>query len=361
MTRRKQLLFCFLLLVGRGSVPSYVVAFGTSNRLVDSASQRLRRELSNKNENESYHTNGHSHPSHRPSRSKNIRRREILATIFRWGFVPTLAGFPVPARAKKDPCVDGAIVAEEQVLGAYQQECFLLPERVVRLKSINSDVTIEQGLATSGSKSVVTGRTGVAVWNSCLLLTRFLDSVGRDLVAGKTVFELGCGAGLASIAVAKLGARHVVASDGNAEIVELAKANVARNDLTDVVETVELRWGSLDATDYFDSADIVVGSDLTYNAGTWKLLGETLSCVLKPGGIFIYATLGHSGFNPASEIGGFLAVTQSEGLTELVEASRQWPLRRSAEKILEECLSTNEKAIIDSTGGARVILLQKII
>eukprot|EP00978_Attheya_sp_CCMP212_P024588 scaffold77505_cov52-Attheya_sp.AAC.2 len=130
-------------------------------------------------------------------------------------------------------CRNGAIAAEGAVPGAYQQVCMALPERTIQLKSCGESVTIAQGSSLSGgSSSSVTGRTGVAVWNSCLLLVRFLDMGGsaNKLWKDKVVWELGCGTALASIVAAKLGARRVVATNGaisssNDDILALAKSN----------------------------------------------------------------------------------------------------------------------------------------
>lgn len=143
----------------------------------------------------------------------------------------------------------------------------------------------------------------VAVWNSGILLFRLLDALnGRfpGLLRDKTVMELGCGAGLSSIAASRLGARRVVATDANAEVLELARRNVERNidrggggggDVGSgepAVTTASLQWGIMDAAEYEGVAEVVIGSDLTYNSGSWLALSETMATILKPGGIVIY-------------------------------------------------------------------------
>lgn len=206
------------------------------------------------------------------------------------------------------------------------------------------------------------GRTGVAVWNSCLLLTRLLDALTRQSPSwldNKTVVELGCGAGLASISAAKLGASQVLATDGNSDVVELAKQNVNRNQVGERMEATTLQWGFLDAVDYADIADVVIGSDLTYNSGSWRVLAETLSTILKPGGIVLYLTPGHAGFNVDGEINGFLSVVQSEGFEIVGEGSSVPPPFQNLSRTLLQCLSPQEKSVLDATGGARVILLRK--
>lgn len=208
------------------------------------------------------------------------------------------------------------------------------------------------------------GRTGVAVWNSGLLMTRLLDALttqSPSWLKHKTVIELGCGTGLASITAAKLGALQVLATDGNADVVALAKDNILRNQVDNVAEATMLQWGFFDALDYADSADVVIGSDLTYNSGSWRVLTETLSTILKPGGMVLYLTLGHAGFNVDGELNGFLSVVQSEGLVLVGETSNPPAPFQNLSQTLFQCISPQERAVIDATGGARLVLLQKPI
>ena len=131
----------------------------------------------------------------------------------------------------------------------------------------------------------------VAVWNSGILLLRLLDKLSisnPSIFKDKSMLELGCGVALSSIACAKFGASSVLATDANPEVLDLAKRNIERNNAASVVNAVALQWGLLDATEYESSADIVVGSDLTYNSGSWVQLAETMDTVLKPEGIVIY-------------------------------------------------------------------------
>lgn len=209
--------------------------------------------------------------------------------------------------------------------------------------------------------NVGAGRTGVAVWNSCLLLTRLLDTLTRQdssWLKDKTVVELGSGAALASIAAAKLGAKQVLATDGNPNVVELANRNIQRNQVEDKVEATTLQWSFLDAVDYVDVADVVIGSDLTYNSGTWRVLAETFSTILKPGGVVLYLTLGHAGFNVEGELNGFLSVVQSEGLELVGESDAASPFQMLS-KSLAQCISTKEQSVLDATGGVRVVVLRK--
>ena len=266
-------------------------------------------------------------------------------------------------------CDDGGIVAENSVPGAYQQICMSLQKRSIRLKSTGESVSILQGTGEDGpsggnSKGSLSGRTGVALWNSGILLTRLLDELAgkeRGIFKGKTVLELGCGTAMASIAASKLGANYVITTDGNEEVVALAKANLELNDINRG-QAAYLKWGSLDAVDFYDTADIVIGSDLTYNSGSWGGLAETFESILKPNGIVIYSTLGHSGFSLEGELGGFLTLVESKGTLEVIkEGSKSWPFPSvaSLDQLLYASLTSKEKEVVASTGGFKSIILKK--
>lgn len=70
---------------------------------------------------------------------------------------------------------------------------------------------------------------GLQVWRGALLLSDFLLHGGKTLLGGRTVLELGAGAGLTSI-VAAMFAHEVVSTDiDTEEILELIWANKKRN------------------------------------------------------------------------------------------------------------------------------------
>jgi SAM-dependent methyltransferase len=173
--------------------------------------------------------------------------------------------------------------------------------------------------------------------------------------------ELGCGTGLASIAACKLGAARVLATDGNPDVIDLARQNAKKNGVT--MECHVLQWGLLNAMDYVETMDLVIASDLTYNSGTWRALAETICTVLKPnGGMCLYLTLGHAGFNVQGELQGFLSVllnVQSKGLLEIL-SNEQAPLfLQNLAATLDTTISSNEQSVLESTGGVRVVLLHK--
>ena len=293
------------------------------------------------------------------------------------------------------------LLLEGAIPGAYQNICMSLPERSIILKSTGDEIKIYQGTGTgttttssidnnNNNGGSVTGRTGVALWNSGLLLSRLLDEISftmmkKQIFDEKIVMELGCGTGFASIVASKLGAKYVYATDGNQEVLKLTKVNLERNGIFPYTddnnksatissarsgdeytrinngEACSLQWGSLDSIDYYDTADVIIGSDLTYNSGSWRLLVDTISSVLKPKGYFLYLTLGHSGFNVSGELNGFLTVVQSYGLLDVIdENNADWPFPgvESLELLLLSSLSEKETTLTRATGGFKIVVLR---
>lgn len=94
-------------------------------------------------------------------------------------------------------------------------------------------------------------------WAGGQALARYLlDHAGT--VAGKRVIDIGAGSGIAAIAAAKVGARHVVAADIDALAVAAMGLNAAANDVAIVATTDD--WLSIDAP----QGEIVLVGDLFY-------------------------------------------------------------------------------------------------
>jgi SAM-dependent methyltransferase len=267
-------------------------------------------------------------------------------------------------------CQNGALSMEQAIPGAYSQACMGIPirETPVQLppqsdrhgKQRIVTLRIEQQVAAAGS-------TGMAIWNSSLLLKLLLERLAEsepDYFRDKTVLELGCGTGLASMTAALLGAKHVFATDGNPLVVDLARRNVETNGLDNKVTTQQLQWGMMDAMDLAESADIVIGADLTYSPGSWRQLAESMETVLTENGVVVYLSLGHTGFNVNAEVDGFLSVTQQQGLESIQPSSLNWPfprLNKTLSAILLETMSPNDRQVVQSTGGVRVAILRNRI
>ena len=323
---------------------------------------------------------------------RDAGRRDCLGRISSIFTVATSSAFlpsmtVSPAFAESDPvsskamddlerqCSGGTLMSEQVIPGAYQQPCMSLPVRSIPLrvsspKSLTIQLQIQQQTAAAGS-------TGMAVWNSSLLLKRLLEQItvneGSSWLDDQTLVELGCGTGLASIAAAYLGKpRQVLATDGNQAVVELAQRNIVNNCVTkndsmtsapycEVISAIQLSWGLLNAMDYVETADWVFGSDLTYSPSNWRALAETMATILKPTGKVLYLSLGHAGFNANAEMEGFLSVVKEQGLVSLSPSDDEWPFQHFksslADLVLQQNVSPEERSILDGTGGVKVLVL----
>ncbi|PRQ18611.1 putative lysine methyltransferase, S-adenosyl-L-methionine-dependent methyltransferase [Rosa chinensis] len=127
-----------------------------------------------------------------------------------------------------------------------------------------------------------TGRalTGSWIWASALVLSNWMTNQSRTNFSflGKTVLELGAGAGLPGLTAARLGASQVVLTDIKPLLPGLLK-NVEANGLGEQVKVRELMWGSDESLSEVGEFDLVLMSDVFYNAEEMVGLAKTLKCV----------------------------------------------------------------------------------
>eukprot|EP00537_Pseudo-nitzschia_pungens_P004666 CAMPEP_0172373738 /NCGR_PEP_ID=MMETSP1060-20121228/53045_1 /TAXON_ID=37318 /ORGANISM="Pseudo-nitzschia pungens, Strain cf. cingulata" /LENGTH=364 /DNA_ID=CAMNT_0013100159 /DNA_START=122 /DNA_END=1216 /DNA_ORIENTATION=- len=326
-------------------------------------------------------------------------------------------------KSPESMCQGGALMGELAVPGAYSSVCMGLPERSVPLPRYQERMSSTRkkipGTIVVQQKAGGSGNTGMTVWNSGLLMTRLLDVMvdelqrrqrlqeggsaskakndnddDRDNVfwRNQDVIELGCGTGLCSIAAHRLGAKSVVATDGNPRVLQLADSNIRQNCYIDsdingastadsstppgvpgtelsTIQAQPLQWGFLDAMDYSERASFIIGADLTYNPGSWRTLAETIATVLKTENdnidtvtgtrvnskrcYALYLSVGHDGFNVNAEMDGFLSVAKEVGLVTLPDGVEGIDLSQ----LLLSTLSDSEKRILAQGGGFRVAVL----
>ncbi len=107
-----------------------------------------------------------------------------------------------------------------------------------------------------------------------------MEALEERMTPGMVVADIGTGSGILSLAAARLGATKVWATDSDLLPRKIAKENIARNELEDVVEIMEL--------EPFDKAahgcDLIVANIV---ANTIIELADSIAPRLKPGGIFI--------------------------------------------------------------------------
>jgi len=120
------------------------------------------------------------------------------------------------------------------------------------------------------------GVTGFRTWEAAFHLGNYLCG-NPGLIEGKSILELGAGTAYLSVLCAKyLHASHYLATDGSEDVVSSFSTNIYLNGLQDssIIDGKELSWGhALVGAEHPEwnagrSIDLVLGSDLTYDA-TW--------------------------------------------------------------------------------------------
>lgn len=123
------------------------------------------------------------------------------------------------------------------------------------------------------------------VWPAARALAGELARRGPEL-AGRSVLELGCGLALPALVAARLGAR-VTATDLHPEVPGFLARNLALNGLgPEAVEYLELDWRTAGLARRFE---LVVGSDILYEAGHPAPVARALAAHVAPGGRILLA------------------------------------------------------------------------
>ena len=121
------------------------------------------------------------------------------------------------------------------------------------------------------------------LWPSARGLARFMAE-HPEWLAGQTVLELGCGLALPALVAARLGAR-VIAVDHHPDVPAFLTRNAALSGVQ--IEYLRVDWSApaqlaaLHA--HLGHVDLVVGSDLLYEAEQAVSLPAALACLCKPG------------------------------------------------------------------------------
>lgn len=235
-----------------------------------------------------------------------VHRRAITAR----GIVASLSWMmssTMPSRAGVPQGIEARCLEETAVPGAYINPCMQDPSRVFEWPTTGR-ITIEQGAVGPGS-------TGAAVWTAGNSLSAFLATEGGAMVRGRRCIELGCGTGLCGIVAARLGATEVLLTDGNTLVCERARANVERNVQPSTACSVRLlTWSETVDTDLQGKFDVVLASDVLYQASAWRPLTLCAKELLRPGGSLLLAEAGHELTPAAASVTGFRACAEGAGL-----------------------------------------------
>jgi predicted nicotinamide N-methyase len=151
-------------------------------------------------------------------------------------------------------------------------------------------------------------------WPAAVLLARYVQK-NPALVVGKTVLDLGCGSGLASVACARAGARSVIANDIDTEALEVTALNAKANGVAVVLNENDLLTapGAI-------AADVVLVADMFYTRTQAEKLLALLGRVRAAGSMVLIGD-GSRNFAPR------------EGLREL--ARETMPVNRDLEGTAE--------------------------
>lgn len=147
-----------------------------------------------------------------------------------------------------------------------------------------------QAITTLAESTDATGPTaGPGLWASAPALVEWLCEDApllpdaplrrRELIEGRAVIELGSGTGFVGLSLAKLGASRVLLTDLPQRL-PLLRRNIDANGGDGLpVDTTALAWGATVAVE--PSWDLIVATDVTYDADLVPLLASTVSALLR--------------------------------------------------------------------------------
>ncbi|GFH55453.1 hypothetical protein CTEN210_11929 [Chaetoceros tenuissimus] len=171
-------------------------------------------------------------------------------------------------------------------------------------------------------KSEANQSTGLALWTCSQVLTGFLLD-NQEYVKDQTVLEIGAGLGLCGIVAHHLGAKQVLSTDGDVDVLNNLRHNIELNrldrfrqeyneydgeekkecDLDDSIEEGEasilspqLIWNkNLDSfQEQYGKQSVMMGTDIFYFESSLEPGWKTIDKLLKPDGVFLLGFCPHS-------------------------------------------------------------------
>lgn len=153
---------------------------------------------------------------------------------------------------------------DELVAPGYAFERYALKFASVNETNVEVQINCLERLSLFDAVGLLDGNdcTGLRIWPGARALCGYL-AAHPDIVAGKTVLELGAGAGLVGLLSGKLNASKVTITDSSEDSLELLRRNVEQNFPEDNRVTVaSLDWHQ--RSPHRDEYNIIVASDVIY-------------------------------------------------------------------------------------------------
>ncbi|PAV56212.1 hypothetical protein WR25_01289 [Diploscapter pachys] len=150
---------------------------------------------------------------------------------------------------------------------------------------------------------------GLKVWECALDLCNYVEQE-KDALSGKTVLELGCGAGLPALMALKLGAPKAVFQDYNRFVLEcFTKKNVELNGISqERVEFVGGPWSETKNLVEEKSFDFILTTETIYSEDHYGTLLDLFNYALADSGIILLAAKTYY-FGVGGSVAAFLDAT----------------------------------------------------
>ena len=149
------------------------------------------------------------------------------------------------------------------------------------------------------------------IWPAAVALSEHLDHQLQVQPKPKMLMELGCGLALPSLLAARRGVGQIIATDRHPLVGEFLVRNCQANDLG-AIQYAELDWrhmGQASTDAWKGGVDLLVGSDLLYEAWQPGFLAAAAAQLLAPGGTALFADPGRHYMDD------FLNLSEAHGLS----------------------------------------------
>ncbi|KAG0341004.1 Protein fam86a [Podila humilis] len=131
--------------------------------------------------------------------------------------------------------------------------------------------------------TISSGTTGLRTWEASFWLAEYLIA-HPEVLAGKNVVDIGCGVGFLGITCAMLGAKKVVLTDGNTDVLTMANENIGYNLVACPISASLLDWENFSKEQIAAlEAQVLILSDLTYDPTNIVPLVAVLKAILVQG------------------------------------------------------------------------------